>query len=89
MRPRSPVTTSLVARHPCLASLHGFRLTTPLRTVIDIAPTVDAGQLARIVQDSLQRGLFTVEEAWARIAQPDMLMDPGAMALARLLSEWD
>lgn len=72
-----------------ITTLDGIRLTTPLRTVIDIAPTVDAGQLARIVQDFLDRGLFTIEEAWARIAQPDMVVDPGAIALARLLSKWD
>lgn len=72
-----------------ITTLHGLRLTTPLRTVIDIAPTVDEGQLELMVQDCLDRGLFTVEEAWARISEPDMVVDPGAIALARLLSEWD
>ena len=68
-------------------TLHGLRLTTPLRTVIDIAPTVDGDQLEILVQDCLDRGLFTVEEAWARISEPDMVVDPGTGALARLLSE--
>ena len=72
-----------------ITTLHGLRLTTPLRTVIDIAPTVDGDQLAIMVQDCLDRGLFTVEEAWARISEPDMVVDPGAVALARLLSELD
>lgn len=72
-----------------ITTLHGLRLTTPLRTVIDIAPTVDEDQLELMVQDCLDRGLFTVEEAWARIAEPDMVVDPGAVSLARLLSEWD
>ncbi len=72
-----------------VTTLHRLRLTTPLRTVIDIAPTVDEDQLALMVQDFLDRGLFTVEEAWARIAEPDMQTDPGAVALARLLSELD
>lgn len=68
---------------------NGLRLTTPLRTVIDIAPMVDGDQLEIMVQDCLERGLFTIEEAWARIAEPDMLVDPGAIALVHLLSEWD
>ena len=72
-----------------ITTLHGLRLTTPLRTVIDIAPTVDEGQRELMVQDCLDRELFTVEEAWARISEPDMVVDPGAIALARLLSEWD
>lgn len=72
-----------------ITTLDGLRLTTPLRTVIDIAPTVDEDQLALMVQDCLERGLFTVEEAWARIAEPDMQTDPGAVSLARLLSEMD
>ena len=72
-----------------ITTLHGLRLTTPLRTVIDIASTVDEGQLELMVQDCLDRGLLTVEEAWARISEPDMVVDPGAIALARLLSEWD
>lgn len=70
-----------------ITTLHGIRLTTPLRTVIDIAPTVDEDQLELMVQDCLERGLFTVEEAWARIAEPDMLADPGAIALLHLLGD--
>ena len=72
-----------------ITTLHGLRLTTPLRTVIDIAAMVHGDQVELMVHNCLQRGLFTVEEAWARIAEPDMLVDPGAIALARLLSEWD
>lgn len=68
-----------------ITTLHGVRLTTPLRTVIDIAPMVDEDQLELMVQNCLERGLFTVEEAWTRIAGPDMLVDPGAIALAHLL----
>lgn len=70
-----------------ITTLHGVRLTTPLRTVIDIAPTVDGDQLELMVQNCLERGLFTVEEAWARIAEPDMVVDPGAIALVRLLED--
>ena len=70
-----------------ITTLHGVRLTTPLRTVIDIAPMVDCDQLELMVQDCLERGLFTIEEAWQRIAQPDMLVDPGAIAMGRLLGE--
>ena len=72
-----------------ITTLNGIRLTTPLRTVIDIAPTVDESQLALMVQDCLDRGLFTVEEAWARIAEPDMGADPGAAALAHVPSDFN
>ena len=71
-----------------ITTVHGLRLTTPLRTVIDIAPKVDEDQLELMVRNCLERGLFTFEEAWARIAEPDMQTDPGAVSLARLLSEW-
>jgi hypothetical protein len=63
----------------------GIPCTTPLRTVIDIAPTLDAARLDEIVQDCLERRLFTVEEAWARLGEPDMAGRPGAQALRRSL----
>jgi hypothetical protein len=63
----------------------GIRCTTPLRTVIDIAPDVDPAELERIVRDCLDRGLFTVEEARARVAEPDMRKRPGAELLRRAL----
>jgi hypothetical protein len=37
------------------------------------------------VQDCLRRRLFTVEEALARLAQPDMLTRPGAKLLRQAL----
>lgn len=68
-----------------ITTLDGIRITTPLRTVIDIAPDVDAAHLDAIVQDCLERQLFTVEEAWARLAEPDMEGRPGAELLRRTL----
>jgi len=58
-----------------------------LTAVVGFAPTVDDDQLALMVQDFLDRGLFTVEEAWARIAEPDMIAEPGARSLARILGD--
>jgi hypothetical protein len=63
----------------------GIRCTTPLRTVIDIAPDVTADHLAEIVADCLVRRLFTVEEARHRLAQPDMADRRGAELLRRHL----
>ncbi len=63
----------------------GIPCTTALRTVIDIAPDLDPIQLHRTVKDCLDRGLFTVEEASARVARADMHARPGAELLRRLL----
>ena len=66
-----------------ITTVNGIPCTTALRTVIDIAPEVDTTQLAQIVQDCLDRGLFSVGEALDRVAEPDMLTRPGAKMLGR------
>ncbi len=38
-----------------------------------------------MVRDCLERRLFTVEEAFQRMRQPDMADDPGAAMLWQLL----
>lgn len=55
-----------------LTVVDGIPCTTALRTVIDLAVDLDAQQLVTIVRDALDRGLFTREEASARLDQPDM-----------------
>ena len=65
--------------------VRGIRCTTALRTAIDIAPSVDPAQLREIVSDCLARELFTVAEAWARLAEPDMQQRPGALLLREVL----
>lgn len=69
-----------------ITSVAGIPCTTPLRTVIDIAPEAEAAELERIVQHCLDRRLFSREEAIARIAEPDMLSRPGAQLLRQLLA---
>jgi hypothetical protein len=69
-----------------LTIVHGIPCTTALRTVIDIAPDIDEARLQRIVRDCLERQLFTVEEARARIAERDMRRRSGALLLGRVLS---
>ena len=59
--------------------------TNALRTVIDIAPDIETPHLDDIVRDCLERGLFTVEAALQRIAQPDMAGRRGADLLRRAL----
>ncbi|MCU1461204.1 MAG: hypothetical protein JWO37_1279 [Acidimicrobiales bacterium] len=68
-----------------ITTVDGIRCTTALRTVIDIAPDVEPDHLERIVQDCLDRRLFTVEEAWVRLGESDMLARPGAELLKRVL----
>ena len=91
-----PVERRCIAGHPVMlhyldvpesdiTTLYGIRLTTPLRTIIDIAPDVGIGHLEIMVRDCLERRLFTVEEALARMRQPDMVDDPGAAMLWHLL----
>jgi len=63
-------------------SSDGIRATTALRTVIDIAPDLDAAHLRRIVDDCLARGLFTVEEGLARVAREDIADRLGARLVA-------
>jgi hypothetical protein len=69
-----------------ITTVHGIPCTTALRTVIDIAPDLDRDQLRRAVQDCLDRQLFSVEEAKARLLEPDMLSRPGAHLLRPLLA---
>lgn len=68
-----------------ITTVDGIACTTALRTVIDIAPEIDAPELKRIVRHCLERRLFSVEEAMARIAEPDLLTHPGAQLLRRAL----
>ena len=71
-----------------ITTVDGLRVTTPIRTVIDIAPDMTSAELEGIIQDCLDRALFTLEEARARVTQPDMATRAGAhmvrAALARL-----
>ena len=68
-----------------ITTVDGIPCTTALRTVIDLAPDTEPHQLERMIQDCLRRRLFTVEEALARVSEPDMLRRPGAVLLRRML----
>ena len=72
-----------------VTTVKGIPCTTALRTVIDVAPDIDDEHLERILHDCLERGLFTVEEAWCRLAEPDMAERRGAELLRRALSHVD
>jgi len=72
-----------------ITTLDGIRLTTPLRTVIDVAPEVKPEHLSEMVEDCLERGLFTVEDAVRRLAEPDMAGNRGAELLRRALLQSD
>jgi hypothetical protein len=55
------------------------------RSLRRIAPDLDRAQLRRVVEDCLDRRLFSVGDARARLLEPDMRGRPGAVLLARLL----
>lgn len=68
-----------------ITMVDGIRVTTPIRTLIDIAPDCEPEELERMLRDCLRRGLVTVEEARHRLAQPDMRTRPGALLVGRAL----
>lgn len=68
-----------------ITTVKGIRCTNALRTVIDVACEISASHLDDIVEDCLERQLFTVEEALRRLAEPDMVAHRGADMLRRAL----
>jgi hypothetical protein len=68
-----------------ITTVGGIRCTTALRTLIDLAPEVCATHLEVMLRDCLRRELFTPEEAWQRVAEPDMVGRRGAELLRRVL----
>jgi hypothetical protein len=68
-----------------ITTVNGLPCTTALRTVIDIAPELETPELERVVRDCLERRLFSVDEAMARIVEPDMLTRLGAQLLRQAL----
>jgi len=70
-----------------ISVVDGMRVTTPLRTVIDIATQLDPADFARVVRDCLDRRLFTVEAAMHRIHQPDMANRRGARMLLAAIEQ--
>jgi hypothetical protein len=69
-----------------ITTIDGLPVTTALRTVIDIAPDLEAAELDRIVRHCLDRRLFDIVEAVTRIAQPDMEARAGAKLLGKALA---
>jgi hypothetical protein len=69
--------------------VRGLRCTTPIRTVIDVAPEMRSKDLERMIRDGLDRGLFTVDEALERINQPDMAARVGARMVRSALARID
>ena len=68
-----------------IAVVDGMRCTTALRTLIDLAPELELADLESMMSTSLRRGQFTVEEAWNRLSQSDMVGRPGAEILRAVL----
>ncbi len=49
----------------------GFRVTTPVRSLVDVAPTVEADQLARAIDDARDAGLLTARQLRERAEAVD------------------
>lgn len=50
----------------------GFRITSAMRSLIDVAGSADEDQLARAIQDGLDRGLYTVRQLRAQAEATDL-----------------
>ena len=68
-----------------LTEVDGIPCTTALRTIIDLAVELTDEELLRIVDDALQRNLFTLAEAWERLSEADMAHRRGAEILRQRL----
>lgn len=68
-----------------ITTIDGIRVTTALRTVIDLATSVDVSERVSMVSTFLERGLFTVEEARDRVVAPDLATHPGAPLIKEVL----
>lgn len=65
--------------------VRGIPCTTALRAVIDIAGDSPPHEVRRMVRLALRRRLFTAEEAFARIAEPDICARRGAIIVGHAL----
>ena len=65
--------------------MNGVGCTTALRTPIDLAAQVSTEELELMIRDCLDRRLFPVDEALARIAQPGVSDRPGAEVIGQSL----
>lgn len=68
-----------------ITMVRGIRCTTAVRTVIDVAASVEPDAIREMVEDAVERGLFTEAELWERLAQTDMDAHVGAKAVRRCL----
>ena len=58
--------------------VRGVRCTTAVRTVIDIAAELQPAELETVMNDCVDRGLFTLDEMRSRLSAPDMARRHGA-----------
>jgi predicted transcriptional regulator of viral defense system len=54
-----------------IVPMAGFTVTSPARTIIDVAPSIDQDQLARVIDDARNAGLVTSRKLRARAEQVD------------------
>lgn len=100
--PRHPDLTVVIPRHPRVygAILHRVSrldpidvtgrppllLTSPTRTLVDLADTVPAAQLATIVDEGTSSRRWTVEDLWSARARAGERRRPGTRVLDQILA---
>jgi very-short-patch-repair endonuclease len=71
-RSRPGLVIHATRRPPPIVAVDGLPVTTLLRTLVDLAPSLDPGELERACAEALVRGLVTADELQAaRIIDPD------------------
>lgn len=68
-----------------VSMVDGIRVTTPLRTIIDLAAEVDDAILRRMVTDAVAREMFTLDQARSRVDEPDLSGHRGAATFREFL----
>ena len=77
-RSRSGLVIHTTRRAPQIIAVDGLPVTAPLRTLVDMAPSLGAGELERACADALIRNLVTAGELEAA-----RLVEPGGAAPTR------
>lgn len=72
-----------------VAIVDGLRCTSALRTIIDVAARTEPGNVERLLREALDRKLFTIDEAAARVSRPDIAHRPGALLVGEVLRRWE
>jgi very-short-patch-repair endonuclease len=86
---RHPAIKIHRSRRQDLARLDGFRVTNPMRTLLDLAPLRQVELVERYLDDAHRRGLIAIQRFERFLAEPDITSRPGTKVLRELLTYRD